>query len=83
MGMGEEVRETVLSYYRMTPLPTIIPLKCGAAMSKKPEFSGNLRLILQSRHPNVSRLSVNRFGSSSPTHREKKKKSGKKHKRDR
>lgn len=32
---------------------------------------------------NVSLVSVNSFGSSSPTHREKKKKSGKKHKRDR
>lgn len=42
--------------------------------------SSNLRDVL-CRHDIF--VSINRFGSSSPTHREKKKKSAKKHKRDR
>lgn len=55
-------------------------MQCNTMMSGKPEFS---IWGLFCSHGMRIFLSINRFGSSSPTRREKKKKSGKKHKRDR
>lgn len=65
----QEMRETALSDQPMTPLPTITPLKC-AALSKEPEFSGNLRLILQSRRLPSPRQQVRQLVAHSPREEE-------------